>query len=456
MVSNYTTIHCIGDQGHDPAADDEQTNSGLFELLKNKLIEKITFISSGRFPNKSSVIVKCQATIFSKLHMKYYPMIFCSDKVIETQEKWNPSIDFYETTQGGGIGLVSNPPQHLSEVAKEATVIKNKSEDKLIEETNKGIILLANAPGYANYLQHMSEKGADFSKSILIIQGATNEEEVFTTYNEKYGWGSIEQRAKFLDKFKKVYIHGRQLAYKDFQLNPSQLCQVGNILTNHGYHLSPEKYQEDALCGEQSINFVKTGAFTASRIMNTEKLWCDNGPYALMNSDLISLLQELPSDLSAEEFSDHIKGVISKSNNMTIVTEGKHPATQEGIDNLYTLTRDDGSNRTPNPLGFRVLLMLYLEDGNLMKLNQDKNIVEFLKQNTNRVIYDPIGLFVVHSILQTEQSKEYKITLNESAVGNVVEEIVPVEEDKKPFDILITLMKIVSNKEIILDTIELK
>lgn len=455
MVINYKRVHCIGDQGHDPAGDDEQTNSGLFELIKNKYIDSITFISSGRFPNKSNNIVKNQSVIFSKLHMKNYPMIFYADKVIETNEEWNPSIGFYETSQGGGIGLVSNPPTHLYNIGKEVEAIKKKSEEKLIEETNNGIILLANAPGYAIYLQNMVDKGADFSKSILIIQGATNEKDVFTTYNEKYGWASIEQRAKYLDKFSKVYIHGRELAYKDFQLNPTQLCQIGSILTNHGYHTSPDKYQQDALCGEQSINFIKTGAFTASRIMNNSKMWEEEGPYGLMRRDLNSIIDTLP--LEQDSFNEYIKDTIATSKDPTISTESKHPSTQVGIEDLYEFKNNKDSKEiiTPTPLGYRVLLMLYLINGNSIKLNEDKNIINFLKQHTNRVIYDPIGLFVIHSILDTEQSKKYNITLRETTVGNIVEEIIPESSLSTPFDTLLTLMKIESSKDIILNTINL-
>jgi hypothetical protein len=57
----------------------------------------------------------------------------------------------------------------------------------------------------------------------------------------------------------------------------------------------------------------------------------------------------------------------------------------------------------------RVVMMLHLASGHEVETSDDDKIVAFLKAHCTRTIFDPISLFIIHKILETEQSAQYEL-----------------------------------------------
>ena len=413
-------IICIHDAGHDPASDDELTHNGLFSLIYTNNIDKLTFIGSGVNPVKSNIIAKTQTIAFSK----------------EKNISYETKIFFYNG-EGGGTGKVNDPPIHLKEIVSLTEKIEDVDDEFLVKQINEGCIILANAPGYALFLQSMNRLEVDFSKSIIIIQGATDPKQVGSTYNEKYGWSSLNEREKYLNKFKEVFIHGRELAYKYFELSPGSLSLVGSVFKEHGYINNTEDYVYEALCGKQSINFLSTGPLTFSRIIRTDKLWVENGPYAKMRSRLLNILEEMPKDVDYNEFEKKVNGLIESKNinkDISIISETKHPSTKDGIREMFDYLIEEKDNITN--LAYRVLLIISLASGNELELQNEETIIDFLKNHTNRTIYDPISLFIIHSILNTEKKELYTLSLYDNNGWNILTDI---DTETDPFSCLLKL-----------------
>ena len=416
-------ILCIHDAGHDPASDDELTHSGLLSLINSNNIDKLTFIGSGVNPVKSNIIAKTQTIAFSK----------------EKDLSYETKIFFYNGVRGGGTGKVNEPPRHLKEMVSLTEKMEDVDDEFIVKQINEGCIMLANAPGYALFLQNMNGLEVDFSKSTIIIQGATDPKQVGSTYNEKYGWSSLNERERYLNMFKEVYIHGRELAYKYFELSPVSLSLVGSVFKEHGYFNNTEDYVNEALCGKQSINFLSTGALTFSRIIKTEKLWIEDGPYAKMHTTLLNILEEMPKEVDYNQFEEIVYGLIENKNidkDISIISETKHPLTKNGIRDIYDYLVEDKDNITG--LAYRVLLVISLASGNELVLQNEETIIEFLKNHTKRTIYDPISLFIIHSILNTAEKKLFTLSLYENNGWNILTDI-DIYEDIEPFSCLLKL-----------------
>ena len=408
-------ILCIHDAGHDPTSDDELTHNGLLSLIHSNNIDNLTFIGSGVNPKKSNTIAKTQSIVFSKLKNISYTGLDNKDE---------QKIFFYHTKPGGGTGKVNEPPGHLKDIVALTEKIDDIDEEFVVKQINDGCIILANAPGYAQFLQNMNTLKVDFSKSIMIIQGATDPKQVVSTYNEKYGWSSLNEREKYFNKFKEIFIHGRDIAYKYFELSPQLLSRVGNVFKDFGYFNNTEDYVNEALCGKQSINFLSTGPLTFSRIIKSENLWINDGPYSKMNDLLLNILHKLPSDLEYEDFQNTILNIIKTNNkeqDISIISETKHPATNNGIRDIYDFILKDKEDISG--LAYRVLLIIALVDNYKFELQDEEKIINFLRNHTKRIIYDPISLFIIHSIFKTDHKKLYTLTFYHDNGWNMLSDI---------------------------------
>ena len=423
-------IICIHDAGHDPASDDELTHIGLFSLLNKQKVENVTFVGCGVNPKKSNYIAKTQT------------LSFLEKNNISKDDVLRDKVNFHLSRGGSGSGLVSNPPIHLNKHFNDIEKIDDIDVENVKLKINNGAIILANAPGYSYFLQNMKISGADFSESILIVQGATDPKQVSSTYNEKYGWSSLEERERYFNFFKEVYVHGREVAYRHFELSSGLLYQVGDLFKNVGYVDDPQDYVTNTLCGTQSINFVCTGPLTFSRIVNSIDLWTDEGPYALMNKNIFELASSFPENIEEDEdiFREYIHSVVTTSNDYTIISEFKHPSTEIGVMDLYNyLNNPDKDNTTLSPLAYRVMLMIYLSNGIELKLKDVDSIINYLKTKTKRIIYDPISLFIIHNILETEKMGLFNLSLNNYGEWNILEDIEIDDADKTPFSCLLEL-----------------
>ena len=63
----------------------------------------------------------------------------------------------------------------------------------------------------------------------------------------------------------------------------------------------------------------------------------------------------------------------------------------------------------------RVVMMLHLASGQDVETSDDDKIVAFLKAHCTRTIFDPISLFIIHKILETEQSTQYELQEDSTA-----------------------------------------
>jgi len=418
-------IICIHDAGHDPASDDEITHMGLFTLFNKQKVNNLTFVGSGVNPTKSNYIAKTQT------------LSFLEKNNILREEALKEHIHFNISRGGSGSGLVNNPPKHLNKYFNDIEKIVDIDDEKMKLKINEGAIILANAPGYAYFLQNMKEEGADFSKSILIVQGASDPTQVYSTYNEKYGWSSLEEREKYFNLFKEVYVHGRDIAYRHFELSSKELYDIGILFESFGYVNHPQDYVINALCGKQSINFVCTGPLTYSRIANSLDLWEEEGPYGLMKEQLFQLLSSLPEDIKNEDdFREYIKRTVTSSNDYTILTEFKHPSTEIGIMDIYNYLHDDMNTDKLSCLAYRVMLMVYISNGIELKLKDEDKIVDYLKTKAKRIIYDPISLFIIHNILETPEKDLFSLSTHNLGEWVILDDI---ETDDTPFVCLLRL-----------------
>ena len=411
-------IHQVHDSEHDPSLDDTFANAGVLTLVNNKLIKEATFIATGRNPKASNIAVKIQSLQYSQSYScRDQPLVVDIDGISLLPNEWHEKIFFIETDEGSGEGIVAEPHISLKIPALSANTIPNTNKQKLLKDIDNGVILCAHAPGYANHIKDMVKLGADYSNSILIVQGAINENELFSTYNEKYGWLSLEERKKYFEKFKSVYIHDRNLANKLFLLDTCQLYELGKILQNQMYRDNAETYVEEATCGIKSISFFKTGPLTASRQLYAinNALWDPNGPYGPTSFMLCKLAKELKKEgdgknlISFEELEYNIRTIISSTNSKVIMGESQHPFTEKGIVELHEFYKNNNLNDRPTPLAFRVLLIIYIVKGNHLVPNNEESIINYLKKYCKRTIFDPISLFIIHHLIKSEDSKLYNL-----------------------------------------------
>jgi len=72
--------------------------------------------------------------------------------------------------------------------------------------------------------------------------------------------------------------------------------------------------------------------------------------------------------------------------------------------------------------------MLHLASGQEIETSDDNKIVAYLKSHCTRTIFDPISLFMIHKILETEQSSQYELQEDSTARSwKTLSTIIPCE-----------------------------
>jgi len=436
------TVVVIHDTEHDSANDDAISHAGLLRLVSRGDIETLVLVASGADPDKSNLAAKTQALQYSELFHPLslsapdaIPLVCEVEYLLRLPPLWAPRVRFFETAVGGGSGSVADLPPYLRERSLSARTIPNENTEDIVKMISRGAVICAHAPGYAQFLKTMHASGADFSKSTIIIQGAPSDDQVASTYNEKDGWNTPNERQDFLQQFEEVKIHDRVIANKHFQLGAKELESVGEALVDQGYRTEAEEYVREASCGARSISFLKTGPLVASRqpFALVKDLWTGQGPYSPMLPHLDRVLSDISSiciHYSYPEFHDWFMEEFAHSTNKSVISEKDQAMTTIGIQELHESIPEGLRADSVTPLGLRVALMLHLAHGGEFITTDDESVAEFLRAHCKRTIFDPISLFFVHNIIKTKESKQVELVCEKNTQGfQVLQEVyLPVED----------------------------
>ena len=406
----------VHDAEHDATNDDGLFHAGLLSMISNSEQDRVTMVAAGADPSRSNLAAKAQVLQYTEQchgHTRH-PVTSDVEYLLHLPPGWKPKVRFAEIENTNGAGSVAELPPYLHFARLAAGTIPNENEETLINEINKGVIFCGHAPGYASFIKDMHTKGADFSRCDIIIQGASEDNQIASTYNDKDGWDSPEDRARYLDMFASVRIHDRTLANKVLQLKGDELEPLGAVFAAQGYRRDPQEYVNETICGPRSIAFVKTGAVVASRqaFAVNDLFWGQEGPYAPMIEKLQQRLVSIAmmcSHHTKSEFYQLITDELRCSSNPSVLSEIDQAATQQGINDLFTVIPECIYDKSAGPLAMRVVMMLHLASGYEVETSDDDKIVAFLKAHCTRTIFDPISLFIIHKILETEQSAQYEL-----------------------------------------------
>lgn len=420
----------VHDAEHDATNDDGLFHAGLLSMISNSDLESVTLVAAGADPSRSNLAAKTQVIQYTE-QCHGHPLVSDVEYLLHLPPGWKPKVRFAEIATINGTGTVAELPPYLWFARLAAGTLPNESEEVLINDINNGVIFCGHAPGYASFIKDMHSKGADFSRCDIIIQGASKDNQVASTYNDKDGWDSSEDRARHFDMFASVRIHDRTLANKVLLLKGCELEPFGAVFASQGYRIDPQEYVEETICGPRSIAFIKTGALVASRqaFAVNDLFWTHEGPY----SPMIERLQEhLVSTAvtcthhTKSEFHQFVTEKLRAASNPSVLSEIDQLATQQGINDLFAVIPECIYEKSAGPLAMRVVMMLHLASGQEVETSTDDKIVVFLKTHCTRTIFDPISLFIIHKILKTEQSTQYELQEESNARGwNILSAITP-------------------------------
>lgn len=417
-----TRVLVVHDAEHDATNDDGLFHAGLLSMISNSELESVTLVAAGADPARSNLAAKTQVLQYTELchgHPRH-PLVSDVEYLLHLPPGWKPKVRFAEMATTNGAGTVAELPPYLHFARLAAGTLPNENEEALINEINNGVIFCGHAPGYASFIKDMHSKGADFSRCDIIIQGASEDNQIASTYNDKDGWDSSEDRARYLDMFASVRIHDRTLANKVLLLKGGELEPLGAVFAAQGYREDPQEYVEETICGPRSVAFVKTGALVASRqaFAVNDLFWTHEGPYAPMIEKLQERLVSTAMTCThhtKSEFHQFVTEKLRAASNRSVLSEIDQAATQQGISDLFTVIPECIYDRAAGPLAMRVVMMLHLASGKEVETSADDKIVAFLKAHCTRTIFDPISLFMIHKILETEQSTQYELQENSTA-----------------------------------------
>lgn len=144
---------------------------------------------------------------------------------------------------------------------------------------------------YSNIFCKLFNEDRDiFENTRLVLQGAGNDKDVPSTFNEKF-WekNGISYRNFIFSSFEDVTIHTRTLAYNEedgTMLNRSDIERLGDIYYKKGIVASSDEFVRTVFKGTK--DFCKTGPIVFSRL----PAFCNldlytNGPYHPMLEDII-------------------------------------------------------------------------------------------------------------------------------------------------------------------------
>lgn len=408
-----TRVLVVHDAEHDATNDDGLFHAGLLSMISNSELESVTLVAAGADPSRSNIAAKTQVLQYTE-QCHTPPVVSDIEFLLHLPPGWKPKVRFAEMTTINGAGTVAELPPYLHFARLAASTIPNESDEVLINEINNGVIFCGHAPGYASFIKDMHSKGANFSRCDIIIQGASEDNQIASTYNDKDGWDSSEDRARHLDMFASVRIHDRTLANKVLLLKGCELEPFGAVFASQGYRIDPQEYVKETICGPRSIAFVKTGALVASRqaFAVNHLFWTHEGPYAPMINKLQERLVSTAvtcTHHTKSEFHQFVTEKLQATSNPSVLSEIDHVATQQGISDLFAVISECINERCADPLAMRVVMMLHLASGQEVETSADDKIVAFLKVHCTRTIFDPISLFMIHKILETEQSTHYEL-----------------------------------------------
>lgn len=406
----------VHDAEHDATNDDGLFHAGLLSMISNSELDSVTLVAAGADPSKSNLAAKTQVLQYTELCRGHprHPLVSDIEHLLHLPPGWQPKVRFAEMTTTSGAGSVADLPPYLYTARLTAQTLPNETDEALINEINEGVIFCGHAPGYATFIKDMHAKGADFSRCNIIIQGASEDNQIISTYNDKDGWDGPKDRAQYLEMFTSVRIHDRNLAYKVLQLGGNELEPLGAVFAAQGYRRDPREYVEETICGPRSVAFVKTGPLVASRqaFAINDLFWTQDGPYAPMIEKLQECLVStamMCSHHTKSEFHQFITRKLQGTSNPSVLSEIDQIATQQGISDLFTAIPECIYNKAAGPLAMRVIMMLHLAGGCDVDTSDDDKIVAYLKAHCTRTIFDPISLFIVHKILDTERGTEYEL-----------------------------------------------
>ncbi len=145
---------------------------------------------------------------------------------------------------------------------------------------------------YSNIFCKLYSENRDiFENTRLVLQGAGNNKDVPSTFNEKF-WveNGIDLRNEILSSFVDVTIHTRTLAYDEengTMLNRSDIERLGDIYYKKGIVANSDEFVRTVFKGTK--DFCKTGPIVFSRL----PAFCNldlytNGPYHPMLVDIIN------------------------------------------------------------------------------------------------------------------------------------------------------------------------
>ena len=351
----------VHDAEHDATNDDGLFLAGLLSMISNSELEGVTLVAAGANPSRSNLAAKTQVLQYTELlhDQPRHPLVSEVEYLMQLPPEWKPRVRFAEMKNTSGAGTVAELPPYLHFARLAAGTIPDENEKALIDAINEGVIFCGHAPGYATFIKEMHAKGADLSRCDIIVQGASEDNQIASTYNDKDGWNDPEDRARYLGMFASVRIHDRILANKVLQLKGKELEPLGAVFAAQGYRMDPKEYVEETICGPRSVAFVKTGALVASRqaFAVNDLFWTQDGPYAPM----IEKLQEhlvstamICTHYTKSEFHQFITEKLRAASNPSVLSEIDQAATQQGINDLFAVIPEciyDKAGRTPRNEG---------------------------------------------------------------------------------------------------------
>lgn len=433
FIPNKTKVIVVHDAEHDATNDDGLFHAGLLSMITNSELESVTLVAGGVNPSRSNLYAKTQVLQYTEQCNNHplNPLVSEIEYILQLPPGWKPKVRFAKITTTNGSGSVAELPSYLYISSLAANTIPDEIEKTLIDDINKGVILCGHAPGYASFIKVMHAKGANFSQCDIIIQGASEDNQIASTYNDKYGWNSPEDRDQHLKMFANVKIHDRNLANKIFQLTPNELEPLGAVFAAQGYRQNIQDYVEETICGPRTVAFVKTGPLVASRqaFAINNLFWTQEGPYAPMIEKLIERLVSIAimcSYHTKSQFHQLIKERLLSSSNSSVLSEIDHAATEQGINDLFNVIPECIYDKVAGPLAMRVVMMLHLASGHQVETSNDDHIIQFLKEHSTRTIFDPISLFIIHKTLLTKQSEQYELKEYTNTKGyKILSDIIP-------------------------------
>ena len=427
---NIKNVHYVHSLEYDPKLGDAFINNGLFKMLINNDIDKVTLIAAGQKPKQSHLAAKTQAFQFSNTYTPIFrcsPLVCDIESIVHLPANWSPKVSFFSLFKNKcstSMDCSCKLPPYLHEPSLCAQTIPDIKLEYLLQEITEGTLIYCQALEYIDYIKYLNKSGVDFGKSILVLKN-TYIDDPLSIYSNDF--------IKIITKFSKVYIDN---AYNLYSFDKLELSTLITSLVNQNYRNNSTEYIKSISCGTRLIHIIEHYPFIASRqcYAFNKKFWEKYGPYEHIFEKLMCIWNTLSKYKSIQEknFNKFKQEILLEIKN----EEKNHSTTHKGIKKLYDCLL---FNSTPadEPIVMRMLLMLFLSQGYPLRIGPRDNVVEYLKEHPKRSINGLSNIILIHKILETNKSKKYQLAYHSYDNISIIDKY---PDDSEAFRIICDLL----------------